>query len=50
MFTFTEAKPVLAVIKLEPKAEIHLEPYDDQDPVALNIGRDGSVVEQEDLL
>jgi hypothetical protein len=58
MFTFTEAKPGLAVIKQEPKAEMDLEPDgtidpepdDEQDSMALNTEREGSVDEQEDLL
>jgi hypothetical protein len=45
------------VIKLEPKGEIDLdpdgvidpEPDNELDPLALNIERDGSVVEQDDL-
>jgi hypothetical protein len=53
MFTFTEVKSGLAVIKLEPKAEIYLEPDsitdpepdDEKDTLAFNIERDGSVVE-----
>jgi hypothetical protein len=57
MFTSTEVKPGLAVIKLEPKAEIYLEPDgitdpepdDEKDTLAFNIERDGSVVEHEDL-
>lgn len=50
-------QPGLAVIKLEPKGEISLdpdgiidpEPVDELDPLALNIERDGSFVKQEDL-
>ncbi|PNF38948.1 hypothetical protein B7P43_G07037 [Cryptotermes secundus] len=58
MFAFTEAKPGLAMIKLQLKAEIDREsdgttdpePDDEQDSMALNTEREGSVVEQEDLL
>jgi hypothetical protein len=56
--TFNEAKPGLAVIKLEPIEEIdmapdgiiHPEPDIELDPLALNIYRDGSVFEEEELL
>jgi hypothetical protein len=53
--TFIEMTPDLAMIKLEPKEENDMEPEDiiesddEQDPMTLNIKRDDSVFEEEDL-
>lgn len=51
--TFIEMAPSLAVIKVEPKEEpdgiTDSEPHDEQDPVGLNINRDDSIVNEEDL-
>ncbi|GFG39580.1 hypothetical protein Cfor_01010 [Coptotermes formosanus] len=56
-FTFTEIKPGVAVIKLEPKGETELQPGGildpgadgEIDPLALNTDRADPIVEQEDL-